>query len=162
MTSKLMRILAERTLLVLKSLLSKYEFYLYAGIGDPWAGQFRLNKCPSLASKVDDFDVDENFGMDEPTGSAKEQHLVAKYLIFGVGDPWAGQLRLYWIPSLALKASTDDNEENFGAEEPTGSKKITLATYMMAQGTLELDSWDWTLTACWYQSFQVNWKQFGT
>ena len=41
----------------------------------------------------------------------------------GVGEPWAGQFRLKLELVATLKDCVPDNDANFGAEEPTGSKR---------------------------------------
>jgi hypothetical protein len=43
--------------------------YLYAGTGDPWAGQDRLNGCDEYFRTVELISSPENFGAEPPTGS---------------------------------------------------------------------------------------------
>ena len=44
--------------------------YLNEGIGEPCAGQVRAMLLPFLSLKVEDSSLEENFGFEDPIGSA--------------------------------------------------------------------------------------------
>ena len=55
-----------------------------------------------------------------------------KYLNIGVGEPWAGQFILCGKEDAILnEPKVSDDEENFGAEEPIGSKKKQWRTNIL-------------------------------
>ena len=67
------------------------------------------------------------------------------YLNEGKGDPWAGQVIPTPILDAIVKADNSNFEENFGFEDPIGSK-ITekhqsklISTWMKEEGNPELD-----------------------
>jgi hypothetical protein len=60
-----------------------------------------------------------------------------------MGEPWAGQVKLCaWLEG-AEKVEESAAVENFGPDDPTGSKKACKwQTYKMELVTLELDNLD--------------------
>ena len=93
---------------------------LYAGTGDPCAGQERLNDCVAAFSIVKPLNSPENLGREPPTGS--ERVICTTDLYDGTGDPWAGQERLKGFLEALLNVELVDSPENFGEEPPTGSE----------------------------------------
>ena len=66
-------------------------------------------------------EVELNLGKLDPTGSKKLIDRLMPYLKFGMGWPWAGQPMLKEVDCLETFTSIDA-EDNFGNEEPIGSK----------------------------------------
>ena len=103
-----------------------HQKYLKPGEGEPWAGQVNATPWPWLFLKADKSRLDENLGLEDPTGSIMISRIdiISQkiYLNAGGGDPWAGQVRASPFCSFSLKADSLNLEENFGLDDPTGSK----------------------------------------
>ena len=46
--------------------------YLNAGGGEPWAGQFKAMDCPCCFLNARESTIEENLGLDDPTGSKNQ------------------------------------------------------------------------------------------
>ena len=56
---------------------------LYDGVGEPWAGQARLNGRADFSVKTNPELFSENFGADPPTGSEIVHSLTDKAAVWG-------------------------------------------------------------------------------
>ena len=93
---------------------------LYAGTGDPCAGQERLNGRVAVFFIVKPSNSPENFGSEPPTGSERLNFTTDLY--DGTGDPWAGHERLKGLLAAFLTVELIDSPENFGEDPPTDSE----------------------------------------
>ena len=103
-----------------------HQKYLKPGEGEPWAGQVNATPWPWLFLKADKSRLDENLGLEDPTGSIMISRIdiISQeiYLNAGGGEPWAGQFKAMDFPCCFLKARESTIEENLGFDDPTGSK----------------------------------------
>ena len=97
---------------------------LYAGTGDPCAGQERLNGCDAAFFIVKPSNSPENLGSEPPTGS--ERLNCTTDLNDGTGDPWAGHERLNGSLEAFFSEELVSSPLNFGADPPTGSEMAEL------------------------------------
>ena len=65
-----------------------------------------MNESPFETSKVEDFDDEENFGIDEPTGSAKKTYLIkVKALPYcRCGGPLSWTIKIVWHSFLYFES----------------------------------------------------------
>ena len=108
--------------------------YLNDGIGTPCAGHVSAIPNPNFFLNAEESRMVENFGFESPIGSKdhekqkdKNSELIFfQYLNDGIGIPCAGQVRATPEPNFFLKADKSTLEENFGFENPMGSKQINI------------------------------------
>ncbi len=80
-----------------------------------------------MYKKVADFANEENLGAAVPIGSENGKFLwkvlVLFYLNEGKGEACAGHVKANPFPEVYKNEEVFENEENFGAAVPTGSKR---------------------------------------
>ena len=101
--------------------------YLNDGKGEACAGQVKAIPVPDVYRKVEDFENEENLGAAVPTGSKKVKVPYKSHFFFylneGKGEACAGHVIANPFPEVYKNEDVLENEENFGAAVPTGSKK---------------------------------------
>ena len=108
--------------------------YLNDGIGTPCAGHVSAIPNPNFFLNAEESRIVENFGFESPIGSkdyVKTKNRNCKLIFFqylndGIGIPCAGQVKATPEPNFFLKADKSTLEENFGFENPMGSKQINV------------------------------------
>ena len=90
-------------------------------MGEPCAGQDKLNVFCNLVVNPALVCEDENLGAEPPTGSVGRNIWSTCYLYEGTGDPWAGQDRLNGLLDASFRLELVSLPENFGVDPPTGS-----------------------------------------
>ena len=93
-----------------------------------------------MYKKVADFANEENLGAAVPTGSKKFKFLLRVIFFFylneGKGEACAGHVIANPFPEVYKNEDVLENEENFGAAVPTGSKRWVM---LMVKTWLSLD-----------------------
>ena len=85
-------------------------------------------ELPSCFLKAKESTIVENLGLEDPTGSVKmESSFILKdecksYLNVGMGEPCAGHVSAMPVSLFSLNVEDSSFDENFGLEDPMGSK----------------------------------------
>ena len=122
-----------------------------------------------LVVKDEVSDDEANLGEEDPIGS--ENYLCLNllshyiYLKLGMGDPWAGHVKLRLFVDLIENEDIPDIDANLGSEDPIGSENFKLLLYKelpkfrnwwCLSWTRQTMSYTWLYSVGW--QFNSGWK----